>query len=581
MSKTSLFDKTLYKKNITGCWPLWVISSFFFATIAASLFVNRIGGLDTALSYESLIRDITFSNAPLAFIYALICAYYVWKYLFTTKSINFIHSLPISRKSLYITGIVSGLTIMLIPYIVAWAILFWAGVSFGASAEVMLFSMLIMLCEEIIFFAIATFCAMSTGSKVAMPVLYFILNVLVAAMEDLVSQYARAFVYGVSSYTPRFYYASPIVALLSDMDIYSEDVEFQCLTGSKLAYIYAAVGIVILVVTYFIYKNRKSETAESVIALPAFKPIFRYGVAVCSALYFGRAIYSIFSGDFFEALFFGTVRFSFIPSLICVLFAGLVGYYVASMLLEKSFKVFNKKHLPGAVIVAAVCVLFICALKFDVFGAAKRVPEANEVKNVVVYSQSNSVKLESGTDDAYIAQIIGIHQAIVDKGVNPDESVYNYIYEFSMEYTLDSGEIIRRTYPVVNEGHYENGKLIKEFFTAPEIQKRAIFPAEGDVALEHFELWYGGEYYSYNNSIAMEKLQEAILADIDAGAYMLDNQNAGGYELDLSFENKKSGLNQFVWLYINEDMTNTHNFLMERIAGGPEKYDEADLVYAQ
>ncbi len=575
MSKTSLFDKTLYKKNITGCWPLWAISSFFFATIAASLFVNRIGGIDTALSYEGLIRDITFANAPLAFIYALICAYFVWKYLFTAKSINFIHSLPISRKALYITGIASGFTILLIPYIVAWIILFWAGISFGASAEIMLFSMLIMLCEEIIFFAIATFCAISTGSKVAMPVLYFILNVLVAAMEELVSQYIRAFVYGVTSYTAHFYYASPIVAFLSEIDYVSDDAQLQCLTGAKLSYIYAAVGIVILIVAYFMYKHRNSETAESVIALPAFKPIFRYGVAFCSALYFGRAIYSIFSGDFFEALFFGTVRFSFIPTIICVLFAGLAGYYVASMLLEKSFKVFDKKHLPGAVIVAAVCILFICALKYDMLGAARRVPDANDVKAVTINSEGQNLKLKAGTDDKYIEKVIGIHQTIVDKGEADD--AYNYVYNFSIEYTLDSGEIISRSYPIINEGSFENSKPIREFLSAPEIQKKTIFPEDENIQLDHFELWYNGEYYSYNNSIAMEKLQKAILADIDAGAYLFSYDNSE-IELDLSFENPKSRVNQYIWLYVNEDMTNTYNFLKERIAEGPEKYDEPAVV---
>lgn len=97
------------------------------------------------------------------------------------------------------------------------------------------------------------------------------------------------------------------------------------------------------------------------------RPVFRYGVAALSALLGGQLLYELFwysfqSGSYYDLL----------PMTVCLVVAGVIGYYGASMLLSKSLRVFRRSWIGlGAVVLG--CVAVCCALHFDVFGIAARV----------------------------------------------------------------------------------------------------------------------------------------------------------------------------------------------------------------
>ena len=53
----------------------------------------------------------------LTFGYAILCAMMVWSYLYSARSVGLMHALPIDRTCLFVTNTLSGLAMMLIPYV--------------------------------------------------------------------------------------------------------------------------------------------------------------------------------------------------------------------------------------------------------------------------------------------------------------------------------------------------------------------------------------------------------------------------------------------------------------------------------
>ena len=122
-SKTSFFNRTLFRKNLSRYWPLWGFASFVGFLAPAALLVRVIQSGETSVAplrvreiYYYLVADAV----PIVSIaYAILCAMAVWSYLYNARSVGMMHSLPIRRQGLFLTNLLSGLAMMAIPYLVA------------------------------------------------------------------------------------------------------------------------------------------------------------------------------------------------------------------------------------------------------------------------------------------------------------------------------------------------------------------------------------------------------------------------------------------------------------------------------
>ena len=148
------------------------------------------------------------------------------------------------------------------------------------------------------------------------------------------------------------------------------------LNGFWIIGVYALVGIVLLAAALCLYRRRRSETAGDVVSVGWLRPVFRFGLAALAALLGGQLLYELFWMQFQSGSYYDTL-----PMAICLIVAGVIGYYAASMLLAKSLRVFQGswKGLLGVIL---GCVLICGALHFDVLGIASRVPEADAVQSV-------------------------------------------------------------------------------------------------------------------------------------------------------------------------------------------------------
>lgn len=93
-----------------------------------------------------------------------------------------------------------------------------------------------------------------------------------------------------------------------------------------------------------IYRRRQVESAGDVVSVSWVRPIFKYGVALCSGLVIGLGTYLIVG--FYGALALWA----------SMLLWTVIGYFVAEMLLKKTFRVLHAwKGAVAAALVVVIC----------------------------------------------------------------------------------------------------------------------------------------------------------------------------------------------------------------------------------
>lgn len=456
-SKTSCFNKTIFKKNMTHFWPLWAIySCYLLFTLPVRLWLEMQYYLSSD-SYTqiqkqmSAISDTMYSgsiysalNPGITFAFAAAMIMAVFSYLYTPKSTNMIHSLPVDRKELFVTNITSAFAFMVVPQIVTFIItvfvcigvhitniqyiLYW----FGAEVGMTFFAL-----------ALGAFVAMFTGQLFAFPVYYFVVNYLYVGCRYLLNMVTESVCFGLSNtWNPgKSCILSPIYYLSNNLRIQSVQNSEYVTTGIKfsgayLLAVYTVTGVVLLAAAYQLYKRRKLETAGDLISMKGIKPVFRWGVGICVGLLVGNIIADTIRSTF------ASEKSHFTILVICVILLGFIGFFVAEMLIEKNFRVFCKKRFGEWAALTVVMIAFLGALKLDLFHIEGKVPDVSEVKSVAIDMDYRLLYREP--ED--IQKIIDIQKDILahkDECLSADTT-----YWVTITYTLQDGSRLQRGYSI-------------------------------------------------------------------------------------------------------------------------------------
>lgn len=574
-SKTSFFNRTLYRKNLTRFWPLWGGASLLGALAPLAILMRLIQErfrphLTVPEVTEAYYQVLAVAVPAVCLVYAVLCAVVVWSYLFNHRSVSLLHTLPLSRKGLFATNILSGLTMMVIPFAVTGALcVLVTAVAGNVAPGALLVTILCVLGESLFYFASATLIAFITGSGVVMVVLYFIFHFLAAGLELLFSELASGFYFGVvGSYTGVSRWLSPTVAFyqrvtysetwedvpkmsqLTGTEYISSVLKEVRLEGAWVIALYALVGAGMLALAWLLYRRRRSESAGDVVAVGWMKPVFRYGCAVCAALAGGMLLYTIFWSEYQEGSF-----YDFLPMLICMVLAGLMGYYIASMLLAKSVRVFRHTW-KGAVITAAAVTVLCGAAALDVLGVQNRVPDPADVEAVWLYTGNLDGTLSKEED---IQKVIAVHRAILaekDQFLANENRAYGDAgwdkASFHVEYRLKNGQGLSRHYYLdysCEEPLVGAMRSLADLVSDPAMQRANLLRSDIDrFTGGEITCWLteqGEEGYSAFDAEQARRLYEALQRDIDAGhvgrtAFRNDNTEVYFNDLSLYYQTKES-----------------------------------------
>lgn len=109
-SKTSCFNKTIYKKNLTRFAPVWVV--YTLCLILGTLLLYNNGGIHKAFHFpRHFMENLPQVLALVQLCYALLVAQLLFGDLYNARMSNMLHAFPITRESWFVTNMVTGLTV--------------------------------------------------------------------------------------------------------------------------------------------------------------------------------------------------------------------------------------------------------------------------------------------------------------------------------------------------------------------------------------------------------------------------------------------------------------------------------------
>ena len=570
-SVTSYFNATLFQKNLTRYWPIWALYAliWLYALPIRCVMVvsrNQLWMGETPIkqvqSFANQIPDMLEGfGVFMAATFGVLAAMAVFSYLYNNRAAGMIHSLPVRREGLFLTSYLSGLVFLLAPNALVW--LLTLGAEGLCSGYVDLYTVSLWLAAQsgmcIFFYSFAVFCAMFTGNLLALPAFYGILNFLAAILMLLFDVLFEPFLYGYAGMTNTaeeiVWWLTPAVRLAENVRWRNKGLGYH-LEGVPELVIYTVAGLALAALALLVYRKRHIETAGDVVAVAVVRPIFKYGVALCSGLCLGYWLYAMFG-----------IRapFGLMGSL---LLWTAIGYFAAEMLLKKSFRVF--KAWRGCAVLLVLVAIGLTSLRMDAFGYVTRIPSPNKVVSVTVdgmgsYPYDEGRSFEFTTEDAdLIEKTIALHQGFVDQHRNPSggESLSHADYiRLNVEYTLTNGTVLRRQY---GASVWPGSKLeqpARDFYCDPKVAQLSYGMEEIDPThLDNVEvgsLWNTtskkNEYYSLTEHVPVAEQQAALLAIYDAVMLDFEQGNLGKrYLFDLEDGRQNNTCTTDLVIYWNE-----------------------------
>ena len=574
-SRTSFFNKTVFKKDVTRFAPLWGLYTLCMV-MGMMLLVQ---GSGNGYSFQRDLCSLPQVMNMINFGYAVLVVQLLFSDLYNSRMCNALHALPVSRECWFGTHVVSGLLFSLVPTFVGAltaAGLDAAGNSLvTASWQLPWLNLLAMNLQYLFYFGLALFCAMCVGSRFAQALVYGVLNFASAIAYWLVDTLFTPLFYGLQTQQDPFLVFSPVVQgsnleYLDFTHLWGENGENVDIIGARFTmraegWIYiricAVIGIVLLAAALLLYRRRKLESAGDFMAVKAMEPIFMvvFPLVAATAVYF-------FADEMLGMV--GTV---------CLAVGLVVGYIAGRMLLERTTRVFSKKNFLGfAALAAALCATFLI-VKSDPLGWEDWTPKAEEVQYVKVYSGHftgyENVLMETPEE---IEQALRVHEiALVDRTVEERamerfhvnshgqvadaEGKYvgtlgvdaelpeDYIspQAIMLEYHLTDGAVRRRYYVI--DACDEAGDILIPYFSSlemlfpdylelPDREIETIAAATLEVRVDD---GYGVNHRIESKELILELLQ-AINADCEAGTmtqnYSFRTKNGSSNTYWISFD---------------------------------------------
>ena len=452
----------LIRKDLTRFWPVWASYLVIWLLILPTPLITD--QYHSTVSIDQVIvdihRQIVYAGGESALvltaIYGCVAAFAVWSYLYQSRSASLFHALPVTRETLFCSHFTAGLSFLVIPNVFIAAVTYVCQAGLGYFDPTQILCWLAVVClESLLFYSLGTLAAMCTGSLLAMPVLYGLINFAVVVCESLMMEFSSQLYWGVSSQPLKLTFLSPAVHLAqasvyvydnypimgSDGFYYStESIRYYNPEYLTLLCVYALAAVALIVCSLLLYRRRATESAGDVIAFDFLKPIAKYGFAFGCALVLGWLLDEVLFPS-------GT---TVVTRIFCCCVGGAVGYITAAMLLKKSFRVFQPRKLAGLLALWVALAGIFVAIDNDAFGVESRVPRLGELTKVTVYSDYDlELTLPQDMD-----QVLAIHRSILERkeelenyndshSIPYEDSTYNYL---RINYYLEDGSTLRRSY---------------------------------------------------------------------------------------------------------------------------------------
>ncbi len=380
-SERTFFNKAIYKRALSR---FWLIGAAYAAVLCfLTLMCGRYFNFDTKeiaeyVSY-SILSNLTRREIVAAAVAAVVMAIAVHGWMFRKTSAAYIAALPVTREALLISSLLAGLTLLILPCIIAMlvSLLLYGGAG-PLWTPYLLCSAAAVVLMNIAFFGLASFCTVFTGNAAVLPALYVIALYGFVGIEVVIRYITEFLLFGVRGGTgwelailsPLYYFFNNYVGSYSQM--------------LPLSATYAAAGVILAGIAVIFFRHRRMEAAGETVAVPALRPLFRWGLAAVGALGMALLILkTVFGVGAYGAGNRGTpARVAIL--LLAMLFGAAVGWFGADALMRKTLRVFDR-HWKGLGVFCALLCALVVVTELDVFGVERYQPDVDEIGYAAVY----------------------------------------------------------------------------------------------------------------------------------------------------------------------------------------------------
>ncbi|SFB07001.1 DUF6449 domain-containing protein [Bacillus sp. cl95] len=529
-SKTSLLNKELILQTIrSGGWiSLIYFAGLFFAIPLRLLMMYAeeneelyLRKVDSLFQYDYEIQIFLIVILPVAL------AVFLFRYLQVKQSVDLMHSVPISRDTIFHHYAISGMAFLILPIIINAVVVLMLHSILGLDNVFLVRDVLrwagVTIVFNLLIFLAGTFVAMMTGMSIVQAVISYIFLLFPAGIMVLLLLNFKVLLYGF----PSDYFLNQEMEKMSPLT-------FATMLNQRPFHWQEAITYIFFIILFyalalFLYKRRKLEAASEAIAFPKMRAIFKYGVTFCTMLaggmYFSLVPYSSF----------GWIVFGYV-------LGAIIGYYVAEMILRKTWRVFG--NVKGLAVYGVFIAILISVIQF--LGIYENyVPAQNEIESVRLADNSHMYIYRNEVyEDYYIPKplkekvnieaVRKLHKQIVaDKKMNQVEEDIHPLETAFFLYELKNGDQVIREYTINRDIYSE---LLSAVYGSKEFKMmtKEIFEINED-KIETIKVRANGYVDKVATISEPEDIQEAIAA-------LRADELAESYEDGAYFQNRGSSI---------------------------------------
>ena len=527
-SRTSFFNGTVLKKDITRFAPVWGIYMLF-------LLVDSLTGArnDQKEILAASLADMMRTMSVVNLVYGGVCANMLFGDLFQSRMCNALHAMPMRRESWFFTHVCAGLLFSLVPNVVTTV---FQMVLLGKYFYMAPLWLVVVTGQFLFFFGVGIFAVMCAGNRLGMAAVYGVINGFSAMVFAVAKGVFEPLMYGIELLSDSFTFFCPVF-WMSEERFLRFDYDFidGVFTNGRIREFYpemwgyltvvAAIGVGFAGLALLLYRKRKLERAGDFLAIRALEPVF---IVICS----------VGGGVFLYAL---SEAFGFAVDYTLMGIGVVVGFFGSQMLIRRTVQVFKARQFVGLAVLAVAIAGSLVLTRIDPVGITRYVPETDEIAFMRVYRDNDGGIYAHVNPDCYqledpdqidiFRQVHG--QLLQERGEKTDGVSHLYI-----AYQLKNGKQVKRYYTIdENTAAYDtlqtyfsdwryifnanSWEEVKQSFTALDISlSESVFSFQ--VAVEE---GFNSEdvkaitldYWEITDQKMLEQFLEAVRKDCEAG----------------------------------------------------------------
>lgn len=385
-------------------------------------------------SYEDILHLGMEYQGFIYLVCPILLTLYLFNYLTNKYSTDFIHSAPISRKTLLTHYLGCG-TIILVSSILLVGLTTFLSQQlsglpdlFSGNDYLYWFARTIMF--TLVLFYIGAFVGMITGNSLSHGFVTYFILLIPFAIFYLSFNLLRHLLYGLSS---KYLLETSTEHLSPLSSFFVTDI----LTIEWI--VYSVLIVILPISTYYLYKIRPSEASGNAFIFRIIPPVFKYSLTFVGM---------VLGGTFYEGFARGTEWMYF------GLFIGtFFGYWIAEILIQKTWRI---KQWKGFLLFIVIMVAIGGFIKLDLFGFVNKVPQLDKVQSVTMTDGTNflgnlpntSNGITTFKSEKSINEIIDLHKQILEE--KPDLGVSFSTNNLKIVYKLKDGTKLVREYSIAS-----------------------------------------------------------------------------------------------------------------------------------